>query len=106
AALASEAPKTSSSAPSPAFQSGGGSEGSGLIDIRAMAAMTLGPKKDEGGGARASGASAVDDLPVFSSNSFAAPASGVLLPSVAAHQGTTSNKLIIILAAVIGVLLI
>ncbi len=104
AALASEAPKTSSSAPSPAFQSGGGSEGSGLIDIRAMAAMTLGPKKDDGGRPGAS-ASAVDDLPVFSSNSFSAPASGVLLPSVQGRGGG-SNKLIIILAALIGVLVI
>ena len=106
AALASEAPKTSSSAPSPAFQSGGGSEGSGLIDIRAMAAMTLGPKKDEGGGVRATSGAAVDDLPVFSSNSFSAPASGVLLPSVASHQGGSNSRLIIILAGLIGVLVI
>lgn len=57
------------------------SEGSGLIDIRAMAASTLGPATSNGGGSFGSvgaGPSPVDDLPAF--GSFA-PAAPVLLPS-------------------------
>jgi predicted Zn finger-like uncharacterized protein len=56
-------------------------EGSGLIDIRAMAASTLGPAPSNGGGSFGSvgaGPSPVDDLPAF--GSFA-PAAPVLLPS-------------------------
>jgi hypothetical protein len=51
---------------------------SDLIDIRAMAAMTLGSasKRDE-----PKQVGTIDDLPVFSSNAFAAPSSGVLLPT-------------------------
>ena len=47
--LATLATDTTKSGPSNAgFATSGGSEGSGLIDIRAMAAMTLGAKKDDG----------------------------------------------------------
>lgn len=79
AALASDAPKAGGVA-APVVHSTGGSEGSGLIDIRAMAAMTLGSKRDDAGARlRAS----EDDLPVFSASAFAAQPSGVLLPTMA-----------------------
>jgi predicted Zn finger-like uncharacterized protein len=101
AALASNEGSRSPMA-NPSFKSGGGTEGSGLIDIRAMAAMTLKPGGPSGPGA-SNASSQADDLPVFGASSFAAPAGGVLLPSMPQPQ---SNKLIIMLAAVIGVLLI
>ena len=55
-------------------------EGSGLIDIRAMAASTLGASPSNGGSTfgAVGGGSPVDDLPAF--GSFA-PAAPVLLPS-------------------------
>jgi predicted Zn finger-like uncharacterized protein len=90
---------TASVASTPGYANNGGSEGSGLIDIRAMAAMTLGSagRKDEpkssGGG--------LDDLPVFSASAFNAPTAGVLLPTV---QPQGSNKLMIGAIAAIGVL--
>jgi predicted Zn finger-like uncharacterized protein len=74
-----------------------GPEGSGLIDIRAMAAMTLGAtsKKDEGGPRAMND----DDLPVFSASSFSTPASAVLLPTVKA----SSNRTLYTIIAVFGV---
>ena len=75
-----------------------GAEGSGLIDIRAMAQMTLGAaKRDEG--PRPSRASE-DDLPVFSASSFSAPAAGVLLPTVQ----PSSNRLVYVFMGVVGLL--
>ena len=68
-AMPSAAPKASA----PITNGNGSSEGSGLIDIRAMAATTLGaPSASSGGGGTLS-----DDLPTFGSFSAAAP---VLLP--------------------------
>jgi predicted Zn finger-like uncharacterized protein len=76
----------------------GNTEGSGLIDIRAMAAMTLGAaKKDDGPRLGA----ADDDLPVFSATSFSGPAAGVLLPTVAPER---NNKLVYAVMGVIGLL--
>lgn len=102
AALATEAPKAggASGGPTPGFTSGGGSDGSGLIDIRAMAAMTLGAKADPAG----KSSSSVDDLPVFSPSSFAAPAAGILLPTVTPAQ--KQNKVIYALIGLVGVLAI
>ncbi len=65
------------------FGAPGGPEGSGLIDIRAMAAMTLGAtRKDEEEHRTRTRRPSEDDLPVFSASSFSAPAAGVLLPTV------------------------
>jgi predicted Zn finger-like uncharacterized protein len=69
---------TSSAKPVSATSNGSStqSEGSGLIDIRAMAATTMGmPSEARGGGG--GGGSLGDDLPTFGSFSAAAP---VLLP--------------------------
>ncbi len=68
-AMPSAAPKASA----PITNGNGSSEGSGLIDIRAMAATTMGgPSASSGGSGGLS-----DDLPTFGSFSAAAP---VLLP--------------------------
>jgi predicted Zn finger-like uncharacterized protein len=68
-AMPTVAPKASA----PVTNGNGSSEGSGLIDIRAMAATTMGGPSASGGGS--GGLS--DDLPTFGSFSAAAP---VLLP--------------------------
>jgi len=69
-AMPTVAPKASA----PITNGNGSSEGSGLIDIRAMAATTMGgPSASGGGGA----GGLADDLPTFGSFSAAAP---VLLP--------------------------
>src|SRR5262249_676889 len=100
-ASASGATGASGTAPSGAGGiMGSVTEGSGLIDIRAMAAMTLGvgKKKEE----RALPASASDDdLPVFSATAFSAPASGVLLPTLA--PPSQSNRTIYMLLAFVAV---
>jgi len=70
-AMPSAAPKASA----PVSNGNGSSEGSGLIDIRAMAATTLGAPNVSGGAGGSSGLG--DDLPTFGSFSAAAP---VLLP--------------------------
>ncbi len=70
-AMPSAAPKASA----PITNGNGSSEGSGLIDIRAMAATTMGAPGISSGGGGSSGIS--DDLPTFGSFSAAAP---VLLP--------------------------
>ena len=99
---------SSSSAPSalgaaaPGMAQAGGGEGSGLIDIRAMAGAYLGPR--DSGGADVATASAAEDLPVFSQTSFDQP-SAVLLPTGVGQQAQT-NKLLYILLAVIGVLVV
>ncbi len=82
------------------FPSTGGSEGSGLIDIRAMAAMTLGTKRNTEERPRQSQSSS-DDLPVFSASSFSTSNAGVLLPSVG-PPGT--NKTVYVLIGFVGVL--
>jgi predicted Zn finger-like uncharacterized protein len=63
----------SAAKPAPATTTAPTSEGSGLIDIRAMAATTLGAPADSGRG----GLGGSDDLPAFGAFSPAAP---VLLP--------------------------
>src|SRR5215470_10415157 len=76
-----------------------GPEGSGLIDIRAMAAMTLGGgKRDDGPRSHASD----DDLPVFSASSFSTPAAAVLLPTVQ----KSSSRGLYILGGVLGFLVL
>jgi predicted Zn finger-like uncharacterized protein len=69
-ALASPSASPVSSAPRPGLSSTGGSEGSGLIDIRSMAQMTLGNQ----GETRMS-----NDLPTFGAPQFS-PVAPVLLP--------------------------
>jgi predicted Zn finger-like uncharacterized protein len=115
ASLATDSPKAPTAAAAPAAAggsssapSGGGgimgsaNEGSGLIDIRAMAAMTLGGgRKDD---RPLPSSSSDDELPVFSPAAFSAPSSGVLLPTVA--QTSSSNKMIYILIAVVAALAI
>jgi hypothetical protein len=92
-----------SPAPSPAIVTrpsaspGGTTEGSGLIDIRAMASMTLGSSSPGGGSAFES-----NDLPAFSAPQFS-PVAPVLLP-VSSSSGTP--KWAIALLAVLGVLII
>jgi predicted Zn finger-like uncharacterized protein len=71
-AMPSAAPKPSSSLGTSATP-----EGSGLIDIRAMAASTLGTSNDRPGFASSGPSAPPDDLPAFGSFSPAAP---VLLP--------------------------
>ena len=70
-AMPSAAPKPSLGGTSPT------PEGSGLIDIRAMAASTLGNSTSNGPGLSFGGSAPADDLPAFGSFSPAAP---VLLP--------------------------
>jgi TonB family protein len=105
AALASETPKAasaaspSSSAPRPGgVANTGGSEGSGLIDIRSMAQIYHGDRSQSA----SAGSGSDDDLPVFGQSSFAAPAP-VLLPTPAAN---TNNKPLYIMLGVIGVLVV
>jgi predicted Zn finger-like uncharacterized protein len=112
AALASDAPRSSSSSSSTSLSavsssstslasgSSAGppqSEGSGLIDIRSMAQVYLGESKQS---TRPVGSA--DDLPVFSQTSFES-ASPVLLPNV---QPAVNNRLLIALVGLIGVLVI
>lgn len=104
AALASDtsAKPAAAAAATPGVASSGGSEGSGLIDIRSMASVYLSDKGDADKGALVPAGSA-DDLPVFSQSAFGESASPVLLPVA---SGGTDKKLVYILAGVIGVLLI
>ena len=82
-------------------------EGSGLIDIRAMAASTLGTAGKEnnlfggmGGGAGGGGGSAaVEDLPAFGSFS---PASPVLLPLSSGGPPKWIYPLILVMIALVG----
>ncbi len=101
AALASDTPK--SVAPTASSSGGisntGGSEGSGLIDIRSMASVYL---ADKGGASAAMPAGSTDDLPVFSQSAFES-ASPVLLPT---QSGGTDKKVLYALIGVIGALLI
>lgn len=107
ASLASDSPKpsaspsSSSSGPSMgAGQTTANQDGSGLIDIRAMASMYMGDSP--GGAAAVSSGGGIDDLPVFSQPSIAA-ASPVLMP-VAAPSG--GNKVMVALIAGIGALVL
>jgi predicted Zn finger-like uncharacterized protein len=105
AALASDSPKPAASAPISSGGGGGGgisntggTEGSGLIDIRSMASVYLADKKPAGVGAMPAGSA--DDLPVFSQSAFES-ASPVLLPT---HGGGTDKKLLYTLIGVIAAL--
>ncbi len=106
AALASDSPKPAATSSSSlgggggggAVANTGGSEGSGLIDIRSMANVYLADKKQPGMAAAPVGSA--DDLPVFSQSAFES-ASPVLLPT---QGGGTDKKLLYTLIGVIGVL--
>ena len=81
-------------------------EGSGLIDIRAMAASTLGTAGKEsnifggiGGGGGGGGSAAVEDLPAFGSFS---PASPVLLPLSSGGPPKWIYPLILVMIALVG----
>jgi predicted Zn finger-like uncharacterized protein len=113
AALASDAPKpvaAPSAAVSPAAYKaspdqpvgGGVTEGSGLIDIRAMASVYLGDqgRQNNGSGGGMSGSAA--DLPVFAPSSFDGGAH-VLMPTASAGS---HSKILYILLAFIGVLVL
>ncbi len=102
AALASDAPKAapSSSSSAPGISNTGGSEGSGLIDIRSMASVYLADK----GGSSATGSAgvgSVDDLPVFNTSGFES-ASPVLLPT----QSAGNDNKVVILLGIIGALVV
>lgn len=71
-------------------------EGSGLIDIRAMAASTLRGPGAEAGGGMGMGASQANDLPAFGSLAAAAP---VLLPIPGASGPPKWIYLLIVVAA-------
>lgn len=115
ASLASEAPRSSSTTAAPPMRAAagtgggagagmaeaGGSEGSGLIDIRSMAQVYLGDSKPDAFGGPAVPAP-TDDLPMFGGTSFDAPGQ-VLLPTAG---GGTDSKLLYALIALIGVLVI
>ncbi|HEY4395608.1 MAG TPA: GYF domain-containing protein [Polyangia bacterium] len=97
-----------SAKPAPSPAAGGGApvpEGSGLIDIRAMAASTLGASgKDNNifgavGGGGGGGSAAVDDLPAFGSFSPAAP---VLLPLSSGGPPKWIYPLILVMIALVG----
>jgi predicted Zn finger-like uncharacterized protein len=79
-------------------------EGSGLIDIRAMAASTLGSAGKEsnlfgGVGGGGGGSAAVEDLPAFGSFSPAAP---VLLPLSSSGPPKWIYPLILVMVALVG----
>lgn len=106
AALASETPKAASGGgggggggAKPVLTNTGGSEGSGLIDIRAMANVYHGNK---GGGAAGGGTGSDSDLPVFGQTSFSS-AAPIILPAAGASN---SNKPLYIMLGVIGVLVV
>lgn len=105
ASLASDSPKPTPSASAPASspsssQTTATQDGSGLIDIRAMASMYMGDSP--GAASPTGGGGGIDDLPVFSQPSIAA-ASPVLMP-VAAPSG--GNKVMVALIAGIGALVL
>ena len=100
ASLASDAPKAApvaAASPSSGMAQAGGQEGSGLIDIRAMASMYVG-NSDKAGSPTAS----IDDLPVFSQPAITS-ASPVLMPVAAPAN---NNKLLVALIAGIGALVL
>lgn len=80
AALASDAPKAAAPSPasSPGVSNTGGSEGSGLIDIRSMASVYLADKSVAP--TPGVGVGSADDLPVFSTSAFES-ASPLLMPT-------------------------
>jgi len=108
AAVPSAAPSSLSSSggglPQPGMAQAGGSEGSGLIDIRSMAGAYFGSKGEAAPGTAAKETGSADDLPTFSQTSFDQP-SAVLLPGGVA-AASTNNRLLYALLAVIGVLVI
>ena len=111
AALASDSPKAAPAASVSSSGGGGGggggggavantggSEGSGLIDIRSMASVYLADKKQPGIASTPAGSA--DDLPVFSQSAFES-ASPVLLPT---QGGGADKKLLYTLIGVIAAL--
>tara|TARA_R110002096_G_scaffold434832_5_gene658248 strand:+ start:51645 stop:53444 length:1800 start_codon:yes stop_codon:yes gene_type:complete len=105
AALASDSPKPIAAAPSSGgagISNTGGSEGSGLIDIRSMASVYLADKGGAGGGGASTPAGSTDDLPVFSQSAFES-ASPVLLPT---QSSGTDKKVLYALVGVIAALIV
>ena len=107
AALASDSPKAATAAPAVSSGGGGisntgGSEGSGLIDIRSMASVYLADKGGAGGGGSSTPTGSADDLPVFSQSAFES-ASPVLLPT---QSSGTDNKVLYALVGVIAALVV
>ena len=102
AQAASSASASSSSGAAAGSASHGGGEGSGLIDIRSMASAYLGgakPGAPAGGGPKVGSA---DDLPVFSTASFAEPA--VIIPTMGGSRN--NNKMLYILLGAVALLAI
>lgn len=106
AALASDSPKAAAAAPAASPGSGvsntGGSEGSGLIDIRSMASVYLADKGGAAGGGSSTPTGSADDLPVFSPSAFES-ASPVLLPT---QSSGTDKKVLYLLVGVIAALVV
>ena len=106
AALASDSPKPMAAAPAASSGGGisntGGSEGSGLIDIRSMASVYLADKGGAAGGGAATPIGSADDLPVFSQSAFES-ASPVLLPT---QSSGTDKKVLYALVGVIAALVV
>ncbi len=107
AALASDSPKPAAAAPAASSGGGGisntgGSEGSGLIDIRSMASVYLADKGGAAGGGASTPAGSADDLPVFSQSAFES-ASPVLLPT---QSSGTDKKVLYALVGVIAALVV
>jgi len=112
ASLAADAPKASSPVSAPASSGGGGGggagmaesggqEGSGLIDIRSMAAVYLGDQQQGGGPSAPAGPAPTDDLPSFGGGS-AFGGSQVLLP--VSQPAATNPKTLYALIGAIGLL--
>lgn len=97
-ALAKPAAAPTPSAPRPGA-GGGPTEGSGLIDIRAMANMTLGSSSSA---AAAPSLSNANDLPAFSAPQFS-PVAPVLLPMA---QSSGMPKWVLGVLGVLGVLIV
>ncbi|HVV82576.1 MAG TPA: GYF domain-containing protein [Kofleriaceae bacterium] len=97
AAMASDSRPAAAPSSSGGAQHGGG-EGSGLIDIRSMASSYLGAK---GAAPARSGPAvgSVDDIPVFSTATFAEPA--VIMP---VSGGARNNNTLYILLGAVGLL--
>ena len=100
ASLTSDAPRSSAasaSSSSAGRAQAGGSEGSGLIDIRSMASAYMGERAP----ARNTGrVGSMDDIPVFSGAAFAEPA--VILPPTS--RSSSNNKVLYGLIGAVGLL--
>ena len=101
-AQAAASPSASSSGASSGAASHGGGEGSGLIDIRSMASAYLGGAKPGAPAAGGPKVGSADDLPVFSTASFAEPA--VIIPTMGGSRN--NNKMLYILLGAVALLAI